>query len=508
METTDQSEDKQSTGETAKVSEVTVEEKESPQVSVTVEVRPAGEEKQETIKEEGVKDTPTDATPTSATPPGDDEVVKSKLSVTVQSKVALSDDPSDNQQPTRKQNFHITALSILSPPPPKEDHAPSPSTVGTTTMTGAAETSADKKPSSSAAEKPSTKQTPSSPLPTPPLVISPSLVSAVSVTNGGRCTPTLLVYSIKSNRPLDKGKSDHKVKPPMPPPPDPLDYDPWEPIELAPSYMGNMQPSSSTSSVLDVLSETKQDANAHPADLKYIHSIPLEEFSCGVDSGTMPEITELVPLAGGQLLAVLCSTSSTSPLLAGDGDSSAGDDTSLQGGVLLFRTSIEEDGDRMRLRVDETPVSIVRFIDRSSTVVSMCLVTAAKKSGEETKSGSKEEERREDILLATVSRKGDVVVYDCAALEMNAIGHYSCDLKSHDLDRQSHDQTSESCDSKPVECVSCTYCPPTYHLAVADSSGHVTLLSLRELLLARERLREVENEETAQNQGTPLLHVI
>ena len=500
METTSQSEDKLSSGgETKEGAETTEVVKVTAQVSFADEVKLADKEKIEAAGEEEVKATLPDATP----PIDDDEVVKSKIPASAET----SDDPSENQQPTRKRNFHITALSILSPPPPKEDHTPSPSVAPVSTGTAAAgtsEASADKKTSSEKPDKSSSKDPTSSASPTPPIVISPSLISAVSVTNGGRCTPTLLVYSIKSNRPLDKGKSDHKVKPPMPPPPDPLDYDPWEPIELAPSYMGNMQTSSSTSSVLDVLSETKQDANSSPSDLKYIHSIPLDEFSCGADSGGMPEIKEIVPLAGGQLVAVLCNASSTSPLLASDDDRSTKDDTALRGGILLFRSSIEEDGDRMRLRVDENPLSVVRFTEHSSAVVSMCLVTAAKKTeGERKPADSKEEERHEDILLGTISRRGDVVVYDCASLELKLIGQCTChsDLVSHDLDQQSRDQSSESCDSKPVECVSCTYCPPTFHLAVADSSGRVTLLSLRELLLARERLADAEEVETTEDQS-------
>ena len=489
--------------------------KDTAHVTFSVEEGPAEEESAEKEVEPE----------TVATPP-DDDVVKSKVppsesdvgGVEGRSEEVVGGDESERVQPTRKQNFHITALSILSPQPPKEQRPGTiavPSSGAGTTASGAA--SSKQASSQSAKQSSSSKSAAPSPSPTPPLVISPALISAVSVSHGGRCTPTLLVYSIKSNRPIDKGKSEQKVKPPMPPPPDPLDYDPWEPIELVPSYMGNMPATSSTSSVLDVLSETKQDTNTSPADLKYLHSIPLDEFSCGTDLGTMPEITDVLPLAGGQLLAVLCNISSTSPLLAGSSeeeevkeeDQAQGGEPSRYGGLLLFRTTIEEDGDRMRLRVDKEPVKVIRFYDHSSTVVSMCVIQSQteieERVGEKKQpleAAYKEEGAQEtDILLGTVTRKGDVIVYDCSNLDMNAIGHYSCRS-----DEQSCDPQNQSCDTKPVECIGCTYCPPTYHLAVADSSGHVTLLSIRELLLAREKLSEEEEMDEMENEGK--IHVV
>ena len=493
--------------------------KDTAQVSVSVEVRSTGEGKESSKKDEEPA--------LSATPP-DDEAVKSKIPPPSKEDIETSEVPllSDeqlelDQQPARKQTFHISALSILSPQPPKEERdsstmktpttttapvvatATPPGTTAATSGTGAAaaKQASSASPSlgkqtTSSSSKPTTVP---SPLPTPPLTISPALISAVSVTDRGQCTPTLLVYSVRSNRSLEKGKSELKVKPPMPPPPDPLDYDPWEPIELAPSYMGTVPSTSSTSSVLDVLSEAKADANSSPADLKYLHSIPLNEFSCGANSGTMPEIKEVLPLAGGQLVAVLCNVSSLNPLLTSssseeDGQTEKGKPPH-HGGILLFRTTVEEDGDRLRLRVHEKPVKVISFADYDSTVVGMCVMSSESKTAErleDRQPNSKDEEKETDILLGTVSRNGDVVVYDCGSLEMNAIGHYSC-LKSHDFDEQSRDPRTKSHDaSKPVECVGCTYCPPTYHLAVADSSGQVTLLSVRELLLARAKLNEDE----------------
>ena len=480
---------------------------------VTISVEESlGDEKESVEKGE---EQPIEATPLL----DDDEVVKSKVtppaSEATDKGAPLADDQSESVQPKRKQNVHITSLSILSPRPPKEE-APSISTaaaaasISISTSATTTTKQASSSPSAKQSTSSTTKQAAPSPSPTLPLVISPALITAVSLTERDSCTPSLLVYSIKSNRPLDKGKSDQKVKPPLPPPPDPLDYDPWEPIELAPSYMPT---SSSTSSVLDVLSETKPDANTSPADLKYLHSIPLNEFSCGADSGNMSEVTDILPLARGQLLAVLCNISSASPLLTsslddegkeGERDSSQSGESSNHGGLLLFRTTIEEDGDRMRLRVDEEPVKVIRFADHSSTVVSMCVITSESKLAERKEErqpavSRDEEEKETDILLGTVTRGGDVTVYECSSFDMNAIGHYSCrsDLTSHDLQ-------SESCDLKPAEFTGCTYCPPSYHLAVADSNGHVTLLSVRELFLTREKLAtkgEEEEENVVESQG-------
>ena len=517
-----------------------------------MEVQPLSEEES---KDKAGEEAPL---PSLSSPPGEDEVVKSKVSLSGAGegeKGSSEEAPTDSveaddqsSQPVKKQSFHITALSILSPRPPKEeqpsvggDIKPAVSTGSTAAAAGGssgstitpaeavaklvlAQQSITATPADGTAKLVSAKQaattSPSkqtaaapSPLPsTSSLVISPALIGAVSITNGGQCTPTLLVYSIKSNRPIEKGKSEQKVKPPMPPPPDPLDYDPWEPIELAPSYMGGMPPSAS-SSVLDVLTDTKSDGNTSPADLKYLHSIPLDEFSCGANSGAMPEVREILPLAGDQLLAVLCNVSGTSPLLVSSEGEEGGDEAqkgecpSNYGGILLFRTTIEEDGDRLRLRVDGEPIKVIRFGDHTSTVVSMCVIThgedvrdePSEKAQKESKSSKKKEEKEKerekdrDVLLGTVTRNGDVVVYDCSSLDVNAIGHYSChsDIKSHDQ------ESSDS--SKPVECVSCTFCSSTYHLAVADTSGQLTLLSVRELLLAREKLDEEEvNMEESQ----------
>lgn len=509
-------------------------------MTITVEVQPPIEEESKD-KAGGVEEAPPPSS--SSSPPGEDEVVKSKLPSSsaadgeIEKATGGEGVPTDSaeaedrsSQPVKKQNFHITALSILSPQPPKEEKpsvggdtktvalstsSTAAATGGSDGATATPEETATKVQKSTIPTPPvdggeklvpakqltttfSSKQAaaaPPSPLPsTSLLVISPALVGGVSITNGGRCTPTLLVYSIKSNRPIEKGSSEQKVKPPMPPPPDPLDYDPWEPIELAPSYMGVMPPSAS-SSVLDVLADAKSDGNMSPADLKYLHSIPLDEFSCGADSGAMPEIREILPLAGGQMLAALCNISGTSPLLEGEEDAQKGEGSSNYGGILLFRTTIEEDGDRLRLRVDEEPIKIIRFSDHSSTVVSMCVIThgedardePSEKPQKESKPSKKEKERERekerDVLLGTVTRNGGVTVYDCSSLDVNAIGHYSChsDIVSHDLES-----------SKPVECISCTYCASTYHLAVGDSSGQLNLLSVRELLLAREKLDEDE----------------
>ena len=544
-----------------------------------MEVQPASEEES---KDKAGEETPAPPPPSLTSPPDQDEVVKSKLpssnageegekaSTSTSEDVPADSVGADDQssQPVKKQNFHITALSILSPRPPKEeqpsiggdtikpavnksstvaaaaggdDASGSATTPAETTIklvaaeeeklststpptadgdtklaTAKQSTTTSTSPSKLATTGLGAGATAPSPLPsTSSLVISPGLIGAVSITNGGQCTPTLIVYSIKSNRPIEKGKSEQKVKPPMPPPPDPLDYDPWEPIELAPSYMGAMPPSAS-SSVLDVLADAKSDGNTSPADLKYIHSIPLDEFSCGADSGTMPEVREILPLAGGQLLAVLCNVSSINPLLAsseGEGDTlTGGEGPSNYGGILLFRTTIEEDGDRLRLRVDSKPIKVIHFSDHASSVVSMCVITHGEDTRDETsekeknkskagkaKEKEKEREKERDVLLGTVTRNGDVVVYDCSSLDVNAIGHYSChmhssDFKSHDQE-ESHDQPS-----KLVECISCTYCSSTYHLAVADSSGQLTLLSVRELLLAREKLDE-EEVNVEENQG-------
>ena len=514
-------------------------------MTITVEVQPPPSE-EESKDEAGREEKEAPPPSSSSSPPGEDEIVKSKLPSSSaaddeREKTSSGEDSAEAEdrlsQPVKKQNFHITALSILSPQPPKEekpsvsgDTKPAPvSTSSTAAATGGSDGSTAKPEETATKVQKSTSPTPPvdggeklvpakqltsasssskqaaaappSPLPsTSLLVISPALVGGVSVINGGQCTPTLLVYSIKSNRPIEKGSSEQKVKPPMPPPPDPLDYDPWEPIELAPSYMGAMPPSAS-SSVLDVFADAKSDGNTSPADLKYLHSIPLDEFSCGADSGAMPEIREILPLAGGQMLAVLCNISSTSPLLEGEGYVQKGEDPSNYGGMLLFRTTIEEDGDRLRLRVDEEPIKIVRFSDHSSTVVSMCVITHGEdardeppqkenKPSKKKEDREREREKERDVLLGAVTRNGVVTVYDCSSLDVNAIGHYSCHS-----DAVSHDQES----SKPVECISCTYCASTYHLAVGDSSGRLNLLSVRELLLAREKFDEDEtNVEESQ----------
>ena len=94
-------------------------------MTITVEVQPPIEEESKD-KAGGVEEAPPPSS--SSLPPGEDEVVKSKLpsSSAADSEIEKATGgegvPTDSaeaedrsSQPVKKQNFHITALSILSP---------------------------------------------------------------------------------------------------------------------------------------------------------------------------------------------------------------------------------------------------------------------------------------------------------------------------------------------------------------------------------------------------------
>ena len=368
-----------------------------------------------------------------------EDVVKSKDSS--HSKESADTDESSTVEATKKRDFHITALSVVSIP----------------------------------ADKPSVGEVTSS-----TSISSPTLISALTITRGGVSIPALVVHSIKSNKPPVKLNSSATLKQALPPT-DELDfYDPLDtlpPLPVIPPHsipLVTLTSGPTGSSILspDILfSDSKMDF--HPgsllATLNFIHCITLEGFTCDSNSGLLPEIQHLVPLDCGRLLAVCC-TCSGSPILSMEKrdceeEDGSGTNMAQRSGLLLFE--VVRDSENI-LRVREEPVKVLSIGDGTNPIVSMCAVDPSPSDERRIHSDSVVEGiTHPEVLLATLAHKGDVTIYSCSSHDLVPIASYR--VNSPD---------GSELDDAEMKFVDCTYCESTNHLVVASVSGRVTLLKI------------------------------
>lgn len=158
--------------------------------------------------------------------------------------------------------------------------------------------------------------------------------------------------------------------------------------------------------------------NENLASVDIVDGILLTECACGAESGCMPEVGQIVPLAGGSLLAVTCTTM---------------DDKSGKCSVLLlFKVSAE----------GKLEAECVSSVLMSSLECSICPVT--------------ETPRPDRNLLACVSTKGEVCLYNCAGGWLERLSGVQCSV------------------GQEGELVtSCAYCPTTARFFVSLSSGKI-----------------------------------
>lgn len=273
----------------------------------------------------------------------------------------------DSDHPPRsKHNFHITALSVFAPP-------------------------------SSGEVPPAKIKSPDS---------SPSiLVTGVTVSRPHGLLPVLLVHRVNS-------KASPSIAPKATPIQVPFSATPENLLDFA-DTLSNPIPLS-TSTIED------------PVTVDFVTAVPLEECMCVT---CMPEVQQVIPLAGGTLLAVTCSTT---------------DERNKKRVVLmLYQVS-------MSAELLLEPLSAISVLSTNCYInpVSNCGGPADDVDGV-----------KGDIpLLASVNSEGEVVLYSCSVEEgLNKLCSCSAQLAG----------------GKADVATGCTYCPTTLQLLVAFRGGTV-----------------------------------
>ena len=275
----------------------------------------------------------------------------------------------ESSKPSEKQNFHVTALSVLAYP----------------------EGSSSSRSSS-----------------------SPVLVTGVSLVRDGKAVPLLIIHNIRRRRVPENPKSESSKLKAVPAHEDSLvDY--WDPLTdplytLPPYPLPSMPVSSGPTSappsnMLDVLSESKGgDAGTAaplPAVTHFMYGVPLNEFSTSIE-GLLPEIQHIVPLDGGRRLAVSIGC-------AERGVEGVNDSCELpHGGLLLYRV-FSYSREVTDVEIDY-PIRTVRFSSEKDAIVCMCILEDAML---EQRSGS---HSYSTDVIATVTRGGEIVLYEIKRL--------------------------------------------------------------------------------------------
>lgn len=275
----------------------------------------------------------------------------------------------ESSKPSEKQNFHVTALSVLAYP----------------------EGSSSSRSSS-----------------------SPVLVTGVALVRDGKAVPLLIIHNIRRRRVPENPKSESSKLKAVPPHEDTLvDY--WDPLTdplyTFPPYPLPSMPvpsgptSAPPSNMLDVLSESKggdaATAAPLPAVTHFMYGIPLNEFSTSIE-GLLPEIQHIVPLDGGRRLAVSIGC-------AGRGVEAVNDSCELpHGGLLLYRV-FSYSREVTDVEIDY-PIRTVRFSSEKDVIVSMCILEDAM-----LEQRSSSHSYNTDVI-ATVTRGGEIVLYEIKRL--------------------------------------------------------------------------------------------
>ena len=335
---------------------------------------------------------------------------------------------------SKKRNFHITALAVVSLP-----------------------------------VEPKRKSSVSSSM--QPLSPTPVLITGLTTSNEdtGWQTPVLLVHNLKSNKPPERLKSETKSKPPLPIPDDGLmDYfDPLDPLPPVLPQAPTAPAPPPPTDMLDILSDSKPESSL-PASSRFSCCIPLEEFSSPHETD-LPEIQHLVPLDSGRLLAVTVSCDASFSLAkAGDNkDEPSSQSASVRGGLILFRVSR---GRNDILKLDEKPIEVVKFSSCKDVISSLCVVP-----GNQSSSQTDKDKLRAPVpdLLVTTSQAGEVVVYSSADLAV--VARHSLMPSS---EGEGEGEGDSSLQGGGGGGLSCSYCTTTGHLAVSMATGRVVLLRI------------------------------
>lgn len=304
--------------------------------------------------------------------------------------VKLEDVLPDTDPVSKKRNFHITALSVISLP---------------------------------VARKPVlSKQTPEVP--------TTILITGITVFRDGKFTPMLVLHKVcqktrKKQKPL-KAPTSHVYVPPL------TDMDPE--TLMGNSYIPPPVTAYSNSS-WEAPSKVTTDGPDLPATLEHAQSFVLEESVLPETRG-IPEITQIIPLNNGQLIAVSCTLSVSNSLLKkGDAISSAS---------TLFLISLSKNG----LFQGSSTCSI----SLHEPIVSLCSLSNS--------TVASDEDTNNQFLLAATLKSGKVSVYNCRPSVPKLVVSHQCSTEEEEA------------------VVDCVYCPATSLLVIAGRKGRVWTLRL------------------------------
>ena len=306
----------------------------------------------------------------------------------------LTTSSSSSDVPKSKHSFHITALSVFTRGGGSVSECPKSSST----------------PSTSSASVKSSSDGPSTFLVTGLTSVHPSTQNL---------TPMLLVHHVKT-----KSRCSSKTKAPA----------------FASSVASFAQNPAAFLDIADPLTNPiplSMSSREDLASLEVVDGIPLTECACGTESGCMPEVGQIVPMQGGAMLAVTCSTA---------GSSTSNSRCSV---LLLFKVSL----------AGKLEAECVSSVLMSSSECYICPAPAT------TAATSCPQQQSDRSLLACVGSDGEACLYSCAEGRLEKLAETHCGASA----MQEGDRVT-----------SCAYCPTTARLFVSLESGKVLSLKFEE----------------------------
>jgi len=195
--------------------------------------------------------------------------------------------------------------------------------------------------------------------------------------------------------------------------------------------------------------------------LNVVAVVPFEDLACSEESGCVPQISQLMPLDGGSLLAVTCRTldqSTKQPFCS----------------LILYQISKEEKVELKLVGVEAFQASSVCVVAVELTDTSCGGVFTTHDSIDDmlAEDSDKLAPERNSTLLACLTSSGEFHLLDVSPTGFKQVGSAHC---SKMLNNPGLAEGEDECwEEKFVECV---FCPGSNHVVVGTSGGR--LLSLR-----------------------------
>lgn len=309
------------------------------------------------------------------------------------------------------------------------------------------------------------------------------LIAGITVCRNDQLVPLLVVHCVISFKQKQKKRKLSK-KTSIPP----ADYPIEEFFELPPEPTSLDDPLYSAPWEAPVVNLNHEESADFSATLHYTQSFALNDFSVSSDSGGQPEIQQIVPLAGGRLLAVSCCMFPVSRGLFG-GEKEGREEPlqeslSMSGGLFLFRV----EGTSLNF-LQSTQTS-----DPSKISISLCPIEELSATTLQQEKYSTSIDTEKSTLLVSLLKSGELILYDCSKSLLAPIlisdpstptplvtFDPTCGQPTSAAVEPRYDSSSVSSSSRAGEFVDCVYCPATSHLALATREGRLLMLKLNHL---------------------------